>query len=204
MKRKLVVITLCSLALGLVIVLPGARAQIPVDNTVALPAAPIFGFGLQIAGTYYSPAGSMSLHADGTLTAASATCCGGQSPENIQSEAIGNWVRTGGRQIELSGVVYVDHTEGGRAICLASQQLDFAPDFQSYTGLQVTACWYEDCADAPWFATNCVGGDIPDLLDPDCRAPDMCTLTDLGWIPGFEDGIPVSGARLPVEYPVCP
>ena len=73
-----------------------------------------------------------------------------------------------------------------QSVCLASEQLNFAQDYQSYDGLLVTACW--DDAVEP----------IPNLLDPDRRDPDLCTAV---WFP---EGIPISGARLPVEYPVCP
>ncbi len=157
------------------------------------------GFGRRIAGTYYSApggifgTGALSLHADGTLIGVSATCCGSGASDNVQSEGIGNWVRTGSRQIELSAVVLAtnyDEVEGiplplGNVVCEVSQQWDFESDFQSYTGSLVTACWNAD------------PDGIPDLLDPERRDPDLCTADFPPEL--FE----VSGERFPVRFPAC-
>ncbi len=156
------------------------------------------GFGQRIAGTYVAPTGffgpgALMLHADGTLAAASGTCCGAAGDDSIQSEAMGNWVRTGSRQIEVTALVIATIYDLDTALpdhnsaCMVSERLDFESDFQSYTGVLATACW--NSSDEGW-------ANVPtDLLNPD-RDPDICTLELFG-------EIPVSGARLPAAYPVC-
>ncbi len=154
-----------------------------------------FGGGPILVGT-----GALSLHADGTLTASSSACCGSGADHNVQSEGIGNWTRTDDRQIELSamivGVEYDDHCtldgeyagqapcdEGETLVecpsaacnfeCTASQQLDFASDFQSADGLLVTYCTYSS------------------------GKPDLCT-ADVVPVP-----ILVHEERMPVQFPAC-
>jgi hypothetical protein len=132
-----------------------------------------FGFGMKVAGTYFSNAGfggTLTLHADGTVVALSGACCGDQSPtpSNIQSESYGNWVRTGPRQIELRTVAIItqhdfsnsipeDQGPTGNVLATPSEVLDFAADFQSYTGTLCTPLWF--------YALG--GGTMPDVeVDP--------------------------------------
>ncbi|MHC4615125.1 MAG: hypothetical protein ACYTAU_16305 [Planctomycetota bacterium] len=85
-----------------------------------------FGFGKKIAGTYSSPAGfggALTLNADGTVIAISGSCCGAGANANIQSPALGNWERTGVRQVTLRALI-------------------IGKDFQSYTGTLCTSLWF--------------------------------------------------------------
>ncbi|MHC4767577.1 MAG: hypothetical protein ACYTEI_02565 [Planctomycetota bacterium] len=123
-----------------------------------------FGFGQRIAGTYFSNAGfggTLTLHADGTVVALSGACCG-DNAGNIQSESYGNWVRTGTRQITLRTVAIGTNFDWGvgpigNFIATPMEVLDFAPDFQSYTGNLCTSVWFYDLG----------GGNMPDVeVDP--------------------------------------
>jgi hypothetical protein len=126
------------------------------------------GFGMRIAGTYFSTAGfggTLTLNADGTVMAVSGSCCGNAG--NIQSEAWGNWVKTGPYQIELRTVVIgtlYDFANAdpelqgptGNFIATPTEVLDFAPDFQSFTGSLCTSVWFYD-----------LGASMPDVnVDP--------------------------------------
>ncbi|MHC4775327.1 MAG: hypothetical protein ACYTBR_08680, partial [Planctomycetota bacterium] len=143
MKSKITLFGLLFLALGLVVTLPGAMAGIS-GSTAAMDAP--FGFGKRIAGTYFSPAGfggTLTLHADGTIVALSGACCGNAG--NVQSESYGNWVRTGEYQITLRTVAIGTNWAGGvptdNFIATPMEVLDFAEDFQSYTGNLCTSVW---------------------------------------------------------------
>ncbi|MHC4219033.1 MAG: hypothetical protein ACYSU7_11325 [Planctomycetota bacterium] len=149
MKRKITWFGLLTLLMGLVIWLPGAVANDGFGN-----AAVNLGFGKKIAGTYFSNAGfggTLTLHSDGTVVALSGACCG-DNPGNIQSEAYGNWVRTGEYQIELRTVAIgtnhdfsneIPELQGpvGNFIATPMEVLDFAEDFQSVTGTLCTSVW---------------------------------------------------------------
>jgi hypothetical protein len=181
MKIKFTLLGLLILALGLVITLPAATAG---DAGNEDP----YGFGQRIAGTWTGGGGnwggSLTLHADGTVSAMSSSCCGAGGDPNIQSEAWGNWERTGPRQVTLRAMIIGtrhDWVTGptDNFIAVASQVLDFAPDFQSYTGGHCVAIW------------NYPLGQLP---------PDIETVPpDMGpWGP-----FPISNYRLPV-YHYCP
>ncbi len=156
------------------------------------------GFGKRIAGTYFSNAGfggTITLHADGTVVALSGQCCG--NAPNIQSESYGNWVKTGPMQIELRtvaigtnwGIDVLAEGQGsdttlstaptGNFIATPSEVLDFAEDFQSYTGTLCTPLWFYDLG----------FGQMPNIL---VEEPQLVF-----------GPFPVGGTRLPVEV-VCP
>lgn len=164
------------------------------------------GFGMRIAGTYVGTAGpfsgALTFHADGTLSAISNACCGNGFGGHIESEGFGNWRRTGPFQIELAGVVastyydefHVPLPAERNGVCVASERIDFAPDFESYTGELVTKCWVESPAIAALFGGT--GGPLPNLINPE-REPDLCTVDLVG------GPIPIAGERLPAVYPAC-
>jgi hypothetical protein len=164
MKIKVTLFSLLFLALGLVVALPGAMAGAGGD-AVAYGG---IGFGKRIAGTYFSPAGfggALTLTADGTVVALSGACCG-NSP-NIQSEAYGNWVRTGEYSIQLRTVAIGTNHDFSNAdpmlqgptgnwIATPMVDMEFAPDFQSFAGTLCTSLWFYD-----------LGGSMPDVdVDP--------------------------------------
>ncbi|MHC4304840.1 MAG: hypothetical protein ACYTFF_07905 [Planctomycetota bacterium] len=109
-----------------------------------------FGFGKKIAGTYSSPAGfggALTLNADGTVIAISGSCCGAGANANIQSPALGNWERTGVRQVTLRALIIgTQYDLAGQPMdnfaAAAAEVLDFAEDFQSYTGTLCTSLWF--------------------------------------------------------------
>lgn len=169
------------LSLALVVALPGAMAGDGYDQIGGG-----FGFGQRIAGTYLVTegtfTGSLTLHADGNVTAMSSACCG--DANNVQSEAFGNWVRTGPYQITLrtvailTGYNFADpdpHGPTGNIIAAPTEVLDFAPDFQTYTGSLCTQLWF--------YPLGVLPPDIDDV-DPDLTIP-------------FGD---VAGAKLDVYY----
>ena len=182
MKARIIVGALSALSLAGLLYYPAAAQSMGnTDN---------FGFGKQIAGTYFSNAGfggTVTLHADGTVVALSGQCCG--NAPNVQSESYGNWVRTGPKQIKLSTVAIGtswDPTSGttvrtGNFIATPSQVLDFAADFQSFTGELCTRVWFFPLG----------AGVMPDILDP-------LVLPDLTVGP-----FPVASTRLPVDV-ICP
>ena len=176
MKAKTTLLALSLVLLALVIWMPGAAASEESGN----PAGHIgggFGFGQRVAGTYSGGTGSqwggsLTLHADGTVSAMSSSCCGAGGDPNIQSEAWGNWERTGPRQVTLRAMIIGTRHDFDNAdpelqgpttnfIAVASQVLDFAPDFQSYTGEHCVAIWNYDVWPAP----------APDIetVDPDAH-----------------------------------
>jgi hypothetical protein len=181
MKSKFTLIGLLILALGLVITMPGAMAN---DDGDDLGGG--FGFGQRIAGTYFNNVGpfggTLTLNADGTVGGAiSGSCCGNAG--NVQSEAFGNWVRTGIRQIELRTVVIgttynfdLIPPDGpdGNFIATPMVVLEFAEDFNSFEGELCTQVWFYE-----------LGGQMPDV---NYDMPDLA----LGPFPGY------NMSRLPV------
>jgi len=180
------------LALGLVVTLPGAMAGAGGDEGAYGNS---YGFGNKIAGTYSGGTGtqwggSLTLHADGTVSAMSSSCCGSSFDPNIQSTAWGNWERTGVLQVTLRAMIIgtrhdfdnADPTAQGpttQFIAVATQVLDFAPDFQSYTGEHCVGIWNYDVWPAP--------------------APDIETVEPDAHYGPF----PITNFRLPV-YHYCP
>jgi hypothetical protein len=160
MKGRITFGVFALLLLAVMFGMPAAEGQ---HTNMAASDNPL-GFGMRIAGTYFSPAGfggTLTLNADGTVMAVSGSCCGNAG--NVQSEAWGNWVKTGPREIELRTVVigtlydYANadpelHGPTGNFIATPSEVLDFAPDYESFTGSLCTSVWFYD-----------IGASMPDV-----------------------------------------
>jgi hypothetical protein len=138
MKVKVTLFGLLCLTLALVVTLPGAMAG---AGGAASTSSMGLGFGQRIAGTYFSPAGfggTLTLHADGTVAAMSGACCGAGGGANIQSEAWGNWERTGVRQITLRTVVVATQYDPitalptGNFMATPAAEVEFDGDYQSF------------------------------------------------------------------------
>jgi hypothetical protein len=151
MKCKIALVSILFLTLALVVALPGAVA---VDG----PEGELgggFGFGQRVAGTYFSPAGfggTLTLHADGTVAAISGACCGSGANANIQSEAFGNWERSGTHQVTLRALIVGTQYDPAAQplnnfVAVAMEVLDFDSDYESYTGTLCTALWFYDLGD---------------------------------------------------------
>ncbi|MHC4416857.1 MAG: hypothetical protein ACYS0G_16435, partial [Planctomycetota bacterium] len=143
MKSKVTLFGLLFLSLALVITLPGAMASIGGDGTSLDGIGGGFGFGQRIAGTYFSPAGfggTLTLHADGNVSAMSGACCGSGGGNNIQSEAWGNWERTGPYQIVLRTVVVATQYDPvtalptGNFIATPAAEIEFDQEFPMFEG----------------------------------------------------------------------
>jgi hypothetical protein len=163
MKGKIAIIMIGALTLGLVILLPSARAQLSADREAssfgAEPEVAIHAAGWTppwFAGTYVAetdffppadPDASPTLYAfhtlaaDGTMTGTNTNCCGRAG--NLQSPVHGVWKRTGWREITLTafGFVYLDD---GSLLASARivQVLTFDADFKTAEAVCTTALWF--------------------------------------------------------------
>jgi hypothetical protein len=153
MKIKSTWFGLLAVLVGFAIWMPGSSAD--GQDFALMGGETPFGFGKKIAGTYFSPAGfggTLTLNADGTVAAISGACCGAGANANIQSEAFGNWERTGVNQITLRAVVVGTQYDAAALpmnnfIATAMEVLDFSEDYQSYTGTLCTALWFYELGD---------------------------------------------------------
>ena len=155
MKSKTTLFGLALVLMALVMWMPGATAGVGGNNPLAGNGGSPFGFGQKIAGTWVGEGpfgGSLTLFADGNVSAISGACCGAGGGANIQSEAFGNWVRTGTHQITLRayiiGTRYDEDAQPANGFVAApAQVLDFAQDFESYTGILCTTVFNYELGD---------------------------------------------------------
>ena len=99
MKGKITSIVLCTLLLGLVIVLPAAIAGLPAPDTRATSGGPsptVFA-GTYIAETdmFGGVASFHTLSADGTMSGTNTNCCGAGGGGGLQGPVHGVWEKTG-------------------------------------------------------------------------------------------------------------
>lgn len=147
MNRKITAIVLCSLllGLGLVIVLPAATA----GGGVGGPSPAVF------AGTYVAetdafppadPEGWPTLYAfhtlsaDGTMTGTNTNCCGRAG--NLQSPIHGVWEKTGELEITLTAFGVVYDLEGTLAVTARIVEvLTFDENYETAEAVATTEIW---------------------------------------------------------------
>ena len=143
MKAKAAVITFSLPLLALMIYLPAAVAQ--------TSTGPSNGFGMKVAGTYVDQGeffggvivfnGTRTLNADGTLTSTNSNCCGAAG--TLQSIGLGNWQKTGKRQITSTSIIFVqDPTLPEPTVARVTLVEDFDKKFETSTGTISTEIFF--------------------------------------------------------------
>ena len=119
MKGKITSIVLCTLLLGLVIVLPAAIAGVPAPDTRATagggggPSPTVFA-GTYIAETdmFGGVAAFHTLSADGTMSGTNTNCCGAGGGGGLQGPVHGVWEKTGELEITVTAYGYAFNPDG--------------------------------------------------------------------------------------------